>query len=112
MYCYKSNPRLKIEDVYVGIAGNHIKSLQTRGDIVRHDNENEITQKEIEVDIVVLSPYFNSDLPISRKPKRQFHFKNGIKKTRMKHSTVVFSFSLLSTRSGNRTRTIAMITGF
>lgn len=46
--CYKSNPRLKIEDVYVGIAGHHIKSLQTRGDIVRQDNENEITQKEID----------------------------------------------------------------
>jgi cell division protein FtsA len=46
--CHKSNPRLKIEDVYVGIAGHHIKSLQTRGDIVRQDNEDEITQKEID----------------------------------------------------------------
>jgi cell division protein FtsA len=34
--------------VYVGIAGHHIKSLQTRGDIVRHDTENEISQREID----------------------------------------------------------------
>jgi cell division protein FtsA len=34
--------------VYVGIAGHHIKSLQTRGDIVRHDNTEEITQREID----------------------------------------------------------------
>ena len=46
--CYKSNPRLKIEEVYVGIAGHHIKSLQTRGDIVRQDCETEISQKEID----------------------------------------------------------------
>jgi cell division protein FtsA len=32
----------------VGIAGHHIKSLQTRGDIVRHDNNEEITQREID----------------------------------------------------------------
>jgi cell division protein FtsA len=30
-----SNPNLEIGEVYVGIAGHHIKSLQTRGDIVR-----------------------------------------------------------------------------
>jgi cell division protein FtsA len=46
--CYASNPNLEINEVYVGIAGHHIKSLQTRGDIVRHDTENEITQKEID----------------------------------------------------------------
>ena len=46
--CYKSNPRLQIKEVYVGIAGHHIKSLQTRGDIVRHDHDNEISQKEID----------------------------------------------------------------
>ena len=33
--CYASNPNLEISEVYVGIAGHHIKSLQTRGDIVR-----------------------------------------------------------------------------
>ena len=46
--CYASNPNLSISEVYVGIAGHHIKSLQTRGDIVRHSTEDEITQKEID----------------------------------------------------------------
>jgi cell division protein FtsA len=46
--CYASNPNLEISEVYVGIAGHHIKSLQTRGDIVRQDTENEIAQKEID----------------------------------------------------------------
>src|ERR1700710_844518 len=46
--CYASNPNLEILEVYVGIAGHHIKSLQTRGDIVRHDNHEEISQKEID----------------------------------------------------------------
>ena len=46
--CYDSNPDLEISEVYVGIAGHHIKSLQTRGDIVRQDSENEIVQAEIE----------------------------------------------------------------
>jgi cell division protein FtsA len=46
--CFASNPNLDINDVYVGIAGHHIKSLQTRGDIVRQTNEEEITQREID----------------------------------------------------------------
>ena len=46
--CYASNPNLGISEVYVGIAGHHIKSLQTRGDIVRQNTEDEITQKEID----------------------------------------------------------------
>jgi cell division protein FtsA len=46
--CYASNPGLEISEVYVGIAGHHIKSLQTRGDIVRHQTEEEITQREID----------------------------------------------------------------
>src|SRR5262245_57729236 len=40
--CAKSNPDLEIRDVYVGVAGHHIKSLQTRGDIVRQNSEVEI----------------------------------------------------------------------
>jgi cell division protein FtsA len=43
-----SNPGLEIKEVYVGIAGHHIKSLQTRGDIVRQNTEEEITRKEID----------------------------------------------------------------
>src|SRR3982750_85892 len=46
--CYASNPGLEISEVYVGIAGHHIKSLQTRGDIVRHDTNEEIKQTEID----------------------------------------------------------------
>ncbi|MFM2327326.1 MAG: cell division protein FtsA [Bacteroidota bacterium] len=46
--CYDSNPNLEIGEVYVGIAGHHIKSLQTRGDIVRQTVEEEIRQEEID----------------------------------------------------------------
>ncbi len=46
--CYSSNPNLSITEVYVGIAGHHIKSLQTRGDIVRQNTDEEITQREID----------------------------------------------------------------
>ena len=46
--CYESNPDLEINEVYVGIAGHHIKSLQTRGDIVRQDADTEIKRPEIE----------------------------------------------------------------
>ncbi|HUX83742.1 MAG TPA: cell division protein FtsA [Chitinophagaceae bacterium] len=46
--CRASRKDLEISEVYVGIAGHHVKSLQTRGDIVRSDTEGEITQKEID----------------------------------------------------------------
>ncbi len=46
--CFGSNPNLDISEVYVGIAGHHIKSLQTRGDIVRQSTDEEITQREID----------------------------------------------------------------
>lgn len=46
--CYESNPDLEISEVYVGIAGHHIKSLQTRGDIVRQDPDTEIKRPEID----------------------------------------------------------------
>jgi cell division protein FtsA len=46
--CYASNPNLQVSEVYVGIAGHHIKSLQTRGDIVRQSIEEEIKQVEID----------------------------------------------------------------
>ncbi len=49
------NPDLNIDEVYVGVAGHHIKSLQTRGDIVRENEEEEITQAE--VDILVSKQY-------------------------------------------------------
>ncbi len=46
--CMASNPGIDVREVYVGIAGHHIKSLQTRGDIVRQDTNEEITQREID----------------------------------------------------------------
>ncbi|GAC1603974.1 MAG: cell division protein FtsA [Chitinophagaceae bacterium] len=46
--CMDSNTGISFKEVYVGIAGHHIKSLQTRGDIVRQDTNEEITQREID----------------------------------------------------------------
>ena len=46
--CFASNPNLDVNEVYVGIAGHHIKSLQTRGDMVRQHTDDEVTQREIE----------------------------------------------------------------
>jgi cell division protein FtsA len=46
--CAESNPDLEINEVYVGVAGHHIKSLQTRGDIVRQEPDIEIKQWEID----------------------------------------------------------------
>src|ERR1700710_1156239 len=46
--CMASNTGIEFKEVYVGIAGHHIKSLQTRGDIVRQHTDDEITQREID----------------------------------------------------------------
>ncbi len=58
--CYKSNPNLEISEVYVGIAGHHIKSLQTRGDIVRKTTDDEIKQSEIDQ---LLSDQYKTYIP-------------------------------------------------
>lgn len=47
--CMASNNQLDIKEVYVGIAGQHIKSLQTRGDRVRSNTEDEISKEDIEL---------------------------------------------------------------
>jgi len=47
--CIASNPNLEIKEVYVGIAGQHIKSLQTRGDRVRGNVDTEIGKDDIEL---------------------------------------------------------------
>ena len=47
--CADNAPDLEINEVYVGIAGHHIKSIQTRGDLVRQDPELEIQRHEIEM---------------------------------------------------------------
>jgi cell division protein FtsA len=46
--CLASNPSLSIKEVYVGIAGHHIKSLQTRGDRVLTNIEEEIKKEDID----------------------------------------------------------------
>src|ERR1700744_4787796 len=53
--CILSNPNLEIKEVYVGIAGQHIKSLQTRGDRVRTNVESEISKDDI--DLLVRDQY-------------------------------------------------------
>ncbi|XZF13730.1 cell division protein FtsA [Chitinophagaceae bacterium MMS25-I14] len=47
--CIHSNPNLEIKEVYVGIAGQHIKSLQTRGDRVRMETDEEISKADIDL---------------------------------------------------------------
>jgi len=47
--CIESNPNLEVREVYVGIAGQHIKSLQTRGDRVRSNVESEINKSDIDL---------------------------------------------------------------
>lgn len=46
---YEKYPNLKVKDVYVGIAGHHIKSRQTRGDYVRTNAEDTITKDDVEM---------------------------------------------------------------
>lgn len=53
--CIQSNPNLEIKEVYVGIAGQHIKSLQTRGDRVRTRTDEEINKEDI--DLLVRDQY-------------------------------------------------------
>lgn len=53
--CIQSNPNLEVKEVYVGIAGQHIKSLQTRGDRVRTTTEEEINKEDI--DLLVRDQY-------------------------------------------------------
>ncbi len=53
--------RVKINTVYVGIAGHHIKSLQHRGTLTRRNGEEEITKDELnslttEMENLALSP--------------------------------------------------------
>jgi cell division protein FtsA len=46
--CAQSNPHLDLREMYVGIAGQHIKSLQTRGDRVRSNTDGEINREDID----------------------------------------------------------------
>ncbi len=46
--CFENNPDLVITEVYVGIAGKHIKSMQAQGSRVRANVETEISKDDIE----------------------------------------------------------------
>lgn len=46
---HENNPNLDVHNVYVGIAGQHIKSIPSRGDRVRTSSEQIITKEEIEM---------------------------------------------------------------
>ena len=54
--CVESNDALTVKDVYVGIAGQHIKSLQTRGDRVRGNGEDEIISQR-DIDALIRDQY-------------------------------------------------------
>ena len=44
----KKKSELEIKEVFIGVAGQHIKSLQHRGEIVRDNTETEIAKADIE----------------------------------------------------------------
>lgn len=46
--CLESNPNLVVNEVYVGIAGKHIKSLQAKGSRVRASLDTEISKDDID----------------------------------------------------------------
>lgn len=46
--CLENNPLLNISEVYVGIAGKHIKSMQAQGSRVRANVDTEISKDDIE----------------------------------------------------------------
>ncbi len=46
--CIENNPLLAISEVYVGIAGKHIKSMQAQGSRVRSNVETEISKDDID----------------------------------------------------------------
>ncbi len=60
--CLDSNKKLDIKEVYVGIAGQHIKSIQTRGDRVRTNVEDEISKADVEA---LIRDQFKTFIPAS-----------------------------------------------
>lgn len=47
--CLQSNPNLEVKEVYVGIAGQHIKSMQTKGERVRPNSDDTITREDVDL---------------------------------------------------------------
>lgn len=46
--CLENNPSLVVNEVYVGIAGKHIKSMQAQGSRVRENVDTEISKEDID----------------------------------------------------------------
>ncbi|HMN31754.1 MAG TPA: cell division protein FtsA [Chitinophagaceae bacterium] len=58
--CLESNPNLTIKDVYVGIAGQHISSLQSKGERVINNSEEEIRKEDIDA---LIKDQYNTFVP-------------------------------------------------
>ncbi len=58
--CIASNPELDIKDVYVGISGQHIKNLKTRGERSRRTDGYEISKKDVDM---LISEQYKTYIP-------------------------------------------------
>ncbi len=58
--CMASNPDLEIKDVYIGIGGQHIQTIQTRGDRFRKYIDDEISEKDIDI---LISEQYKTFIP-------------------------------------------------
>ncbi len=47
--CHERNPYLEIKEVYVGVAGHHIKSIQTQGKRVIQNEDEVVSNKDVEL---------------------------------------------------------------
>jgi cell division protein FtsA len=47
--CQTNNPNLEIKEVYVGVAGHHIKSIQTQGKRVIQSEDDVVSRKDVEM---------------------------------------------------------------
>jgi cell division protein FtsA len=60
--CVNSNPELNIKDVYIGISGQHIKNLKTRGERTKRGEGTEISKKDIDM---LISDQYKTFIPDS-----------------------------------------------
>lgn len=59
--CKLNNPHLEIKEVYVGVAGHHIKSIQTQGKRVIQNEDDVVSRKD--VDMLIKEQYKTSIHP-------------------------------------------------
>ncbi len=58
--CLLSNPLLEINEVFVGLTGEHVKCLHSRGDRIRINPDEEISHREIEL---LIADQHNTTIP-------------------------------------------------